>query len=201
MARSLAEQVRAQRSEMMVLELEAVALRTFEQRGFDATVEQIAAEAHISARTFYRYFPTKEDVLQVRIDRRAARLQAALAARPVDEAPLRSLRDALAEVVAAEDLELGRRWTAVIAATPSVVPSVLGGIQLKTHRVMAEFFGARFDLPSDALVPVMLAAAAGGVIQAAQTKWFIEGGDLARLLSDGLEVLADGIGGRLAPDL
>jgi TetR/AcrR family transcriptional regulator, regulator of mycofactocin system len=195
MTPSLAEQARAQRSEMMVLELESVALRVIEQRGFDVTVEQIASEARISARTFYRYFPTKEDVLQVRIDRRAESLRTALVARPLDEPPLRSLRAAFEEVVAAEDPELGRRWTTVVAATPTVVMSVLGGIQLKIQPVMAEFFGQRLDLPSDALVPVMLAAAAGGVIQAAQTKWFIEGGDLTAMISEGLEVL----GGRLGP--
>ncbi len=188
-AASLAEQLRAQRSEMMVLELESVALRAFEQRGFDVTVDEIAAEARISARTFYRYFPTKDDVLQVRIDRRADHLRVALAGRPVDEPPLRSLRAALAEVVAGEDPELGRRWIAVVAATPSVVRPVLGGIQLKSHQVLAEFFGARLDLPTDALVPVMLAAAAGGVIQAAQTQWYLEGGDLGAMMSEGLKVL------------
>jgi TetR/AcrR family transcriptional regulator, regulator of mycofactocin system len=72
---------------------------------------------------------------------------------------------------------------------------VLGGIQLKGHRVMAEFFGARLGVPSDALVPTMLAAAVGGVIQAAQTQWYLRGGDLASAISDGLEVLERGIGG------
>ena len=35
----------------------------------------------------------------------------------------------------------------------------------------------------------MLAAAAQGVIQAAQTQWFLHGGDLATMISEGLEVL------------
>jgi AcrR family transcriptional regulator len=191
---SLARQLRVKRSEMMVLEVEAVALRLFEQRGFEITVEEIASEAQISVRTFYRYFPSKDDVLQVRIDQRREGLRAALSVRPADEPPLHSLRVALAEVVASEDMELLRRWTAVIAATPNVLRGVVGGIQLKSHRIIAEFFGARFGLPSDALVPVMLAAAVGGVIQAAQTQWFFKGGDLATGISDGLEVLEGGIG-------
>jgi AcrR family transcriptional regulator len=194
-AESLTVQLRAKRSEMMVSELEAVALRLFEQRGFgEVTVEEIASGAQISVRTVYRYFPTMEDVLQLRIERRSEALRAALADRPVDEPPLHSLRVALAEAVSAEDAELLRRWIAVVAATPSALRGVLGGIQLKAQRVIAEFFGARLGLPSDALVPTMLAAAAGGVIQAAQTQWFFHGGDLPTAFSDGLEVLERGLG-------
>jgi len=179
---------------MMLTELESVALRCFDERGFDVTVEEIAAEAQISPRTFYRYFPTKDDVLQVRIDRRSTALRAALAARPTDEPPLHSLRVALQEVVAAEDPELVRRWTNVIVATPNLLRGVVGGIQLKGHQVMADFFAARLGVPSDELVPTMVAAAVGGVIQAAQTRWYIRGGDLATSISDALEVLERGIG-------
>ena len=96
--------------------------------------------------------------------------------------------------MSAEDPALLRRWIAVVAATPAVLKGVLGGIQLKGHRVIAEFFGARLGLPSDALVPTMLAAAAGGVIEAAQTHWYFVGGDLVTAISDGLDVLERGFG-------
>jgi TetR/AcrR family transcriptional regulator, regulator of mycofactocin system len=192
-APSLVSQLRAKRSELMVLEVEATALRLFEARGFgEVTVDEIAEEAGISVRTFYRYFATKEDVLQSRIDQRAATLRAALAARPTDEPPLHSLRLAYAQAVSAEDPELRRRWTTVVAASPNVLKGVLGGILLKTQRVIAEFFAARFEVPSDSLGPLMLAAAAQGVVQAAQTHWFINGGDLASTISDGLELLERG---------
>jgi AcrR family transcriptional regulator len=201
---SLALQMRMKRSELMIQELEAVALRLFDQRGFkDVTVDEIVSEAHTSARTFYRYFPNKEDVLQAHIDRRSTNLRAALAARPASEEPLESLRLALGEVLATEDPELVRRWIAVIIASPSLLNSVLGGIQVKIHRVIAEFLGDRLGLPSEGLVPTMMAAASGGVIQAAHVDWYLNGGDLAAKVSEAFSVLEQGrigpLRNRLAP--
>jgi AcrR family transcriptional regulator len=191
---TLAAQLRARRSEMMTSELEALALALFDERGFDdVTVDEIASQAHISARTFYRYFPTKEDVLQVGIDRRTAALRLALASRSAEEPPMRSLRIALTNVYAALDATQLRRWISVIAFTPSVVKAVLGGIQLKTQPVIAEFLASRLGLPNDELVPTMLAAATGGVLQASLTKWFIHGGDVSTTISEGLKVLEGGI--------
>jgi AcrR family transcriptional regulator len=193
----LALRLRTKRSELMIQELEAVALRLFDQRGFkDVTVDEIVSAAHISARTFYRYFPNKEDVLQVHIDRRSRNLRAALSARPASEEPLESLRLALTEVLATEDAERVRRWIAVIIANPAVLNSVLGGIQLKIQGTIAEFLGDRLGLPSDAVVPTMLAAASGGVIQAAHVDWYVNGGDLIAKMSEAFSVLEQGHLGR-----
>lgn len=177
---------------MMISELEAVALRLFQERGFDdVTIEEIATAAQISVRTFYRYFPAKEDVLQVRIERRTAALRSALSGRPPDEAPLHSLRLALRDVMSAEDTALLECWIQVVQDTPSVLKGVVGGIQLKRQRMITEFFASRLGLPIEDLIPTMLAAAAEGVMQAAQTQWFFRGGDedLATAMSEALAVL------------
>jgi AcrR family transcriptional regulator len=193
-ASSLAQKTRQKRSELMVSELEAVALAMFEERGFaNVNVEEIAAEAQISTRTFYRYFPVKEDVLQVRIRRRADSLREALAERPTDEAPLHSLRLAVEVAVSAEDPVLLRRWIAVVAATPSALRAVLGGCILTLDGMVAEFFGSRLSMPADGLVPTMLAGAAGGVMKAAETRWLLSGGNLAATISEGLRVLEEAV--------
>ncbi len=193
-APSLSLQLRAKRLEMMESELEKVALRLFDQRGFaNVTVEDIASEARISVRTFYRYFASKEDVLQLRIDRRSEVLRAALAARSADEPPLRSLRLALEEEFPVLDPVVLRRWIGVVADNPNVMRGVVGTIQMKIQPVIADFFASRLGMPGDALVPTMLAAATLGVVQAAHTQWFIHCGDLATTMSESLAVLERGI--------
>jgi AcrR family transcriptional regulator len=69
------------------------ALRLFREQGYQATtVEQIAAAAEVSPSTFFRYFPTKEDVvLQDDMD---ARFLAAFARQAPELAPLAAIRAA-----------------------------------------------------------------------------------------------------------
>src|SRR5438067_13433312 len=69
------------------------ALALFTERGVDApTVEDIADAVDVSARTFHRYFSSKEEVLFFDWASRRERFAAALAERPVDEPLLDSLR-------------------------------------------------------------------------------------------------------------
>jgi len=70
------------------------ALRLFAEQGYDATtVEQIAAAAEISPSTFFRYFPTKEDV--VIQDEYDPMLSAMMTAAPAGLSPLGALRYAV----------------------------------------------------------------------------------------------------------
>jgi AcrR family transcriptional regulator len=193
--RPLIGRLRASRSAMMLDELEAIALPLFCEQGFgDVTVDAIAARAEISARTFYRYFPTKEDVFQVQIDRRAAALRTALSARPGDEALLRSVRLGVVDAIGSEDLARTRLWTDAVAKSPEVIRSVMGGILFKSQRAVAEFVGTRLGAPGDALTPTVVAAATQAVIQAAQTQWYVEGGDLVAAVSEGIGILERGVG-------
>jgi len=70
-----------------------VAMRLFVQRGFDhVTVAEVAAEAGLSEKTVFNYFPTKEDLFFDEIPERARMLSEAIRSRPEGEPILVTLR-------------------------------------------------------------------------------------------------------------
>ncbi len=76
--------------------LRDAAMELFSRQGFDhTTVEEIADACEVSPRTFFRYFPTKEDVLFADADDRRDALLAVLAAEPLDHPPLAALHAAM----------------------------------------------------------------------------------------------------------
>jgi AcrR family transcriptional regulator len=76
--------------------LQEAATGLFSRQGFDrTTVEEIADACEVSPRTFFRYFPTKEDVLFADAEARRERLLAVIAERPPAEEPFAALREAM----------------------------------------------------------------------------------------------------------
>ncbi len=76
--------------------IRAAAFRRFTEQGYEGTtVDQIAADADVSPSTFFRYFPTKEDL--VITDDYDPLLEASLRARPAEEPLVESIRHAMVE--------------------------------------------------------------------------------------------------------
>src|SRR4051794_923836 len=76
--------------------LRDAAMELFSRHGFDGTtVEEIADACEVSPRTFFRYFPTKEDVLFADADDRREALLSVLAAQPLDRTPFDALYAAM----------------------------------------------------------------------------------------------------------
>src|SRR4051812_710609 len=74
-------------------ELVEIAVNLFLTQGFEATtVEQIAAAAGLSRRSYFRYFASKDDVFVEVISVLGQGVAAALTARPPEEAPWAALR-------------------------------------------------------------------------------------------------------------
>ncbi|GAA2169123.1 MULTISPECIES: TetR/AcrR family transcriptional regulator [Glycomyces] len=102
--------------------LQEEALRLFDEHGYDATtIEQIAEAAGVSPSTFYRYFPTKEDVVVQ--DEYDPLIVNVFESQSADDAPLDALR-AVLSVLFAEftdaDIERVRRRVRMIFAVPAL---------------------------------------------------------------------------------
>ena len=83
------------------LAIQRHALRLFRKQGYDGTtIEQIALAAEISPSTFFRYFPTKEDIVMYDVFDEA-KVVDLLVAQPAELTPVAALRRTLGIVVAA----------------------------------------------------------------------------------------------------
>lgn len=89
--------------------LVAAALRRFAVNGFGATtVEQIAEDAEVSPRTFFRYFPTKEDVVFDGFEETLHAWEARIAAAPPGKPLGEVLRSASLDNLARRDAVAGQ---------------------------------------------------------------------------------------------
>jgi AcrR family transcriptional regulator len=148
------------------------ALRLIREQGYDATtVEQIAEAADVSPSTFFRYFPTKEDVvLQDELDVLAID---AFEAQPADVPELAAIRAAMKQAFAAlgeDELIRMRETTELILTVPELRARAIDEFA-RTIGVIAEAVARRSGRdPSDFAVR-NFAGAIVGVVMAATTPW------------------------------
>jgi len=171
------------------------ALRLFREQGYAATtVEQIAESAEVSPSTFFRYFPTKEDV--VLADDLDPPMLAAFRAQPPELTPVQALRGAMRTVLAsipAEELARERERQALIIATPELrartLDQLTGTLQMAAE-MLAERAGRE---PDDPAVRTVAGALIGVAIAAMVTMTEHPDADVFALIDDGLARLEEGL--------
>ena len=159
--------------------IEQSALELFEARGFDGTtIDEIAEAADISPRTFFHYFPTKEDVVLADYAIRLESIVAALEASPAGQAPWAALRGAFLGVGADYETQrdaLLRRFR-IIHSTESVAAR---NLQLQASwedavtAAVSDWLGVS---PADDLRPRLFAGAALAAMRASIRQWLSDGG-------------------------
>lgn len=183
-------------------QIEAAALDLFASRGFDgATIEEIAAAADIAPRTFFYYFPTKEDVVLADYSARLERIIGELGRRPDDEEPWAALRASFLVVAgdyAAQSEDLARRFV-IIASNPSVYARSLQ-LQAGWEDAVAAVLTRRTGRDDD-IGPRLMASAALACMRSSVQHWLATGhrASLPGLVEGCFDRLAAGLEGSARP--
>ena len=147
-------------------------MRLFREQGYQrTTVEQIAAAAEVSPSTFFRYFPTKEDVvLQDDMD---TRMIEALERQPAGLSPLSAVRAAVRDAFASyteADLEIISETVALSTSVPEIRARTTDEFA-RTIGVVGEALAKRAGRPSDDLAVRAAAGAIIGVMMGLTLPW------------------------------
>jgi mycofactocin system transcriptional regulator len=176
-------------------ELQRIALRLFDSHGFDTTtIEQIAAEAGVSERTFFRYFTTKASVLWAEFESEVDAIRDALADVPETVPMMEAIRTAVvaANHYRAEDVPEMRMRMALIATEPALS---FGAAEHYAHweQAVSDFAARRLGLPADSLYPLAVGRTVLAACRAAYDRWSDRAdNDLPAYLDAALSALAAG---------
>jgi AcrR family transcriptional regulator len=170
--------------------IQKAALELIDRQGYDATTcAQIAAAAEVSAATFFRYFPTKEDV--VLTDDYDPMITYAVTTRPPGESPLQAARRGLAHVLGDLDddaMATVRARTALLLSVPAL-RSRLQEQMSSTRFAFATAFAPRLGKDPAQMEVQVLAAACAAALSVAIEAWASSQRELTRIVDEALAAL------------
>jgi len=179
-------------------ELFRAAVELVKERGFDSTtVEAITDRADYAPRTFFRYFPTREDVLFADQADLLVELEALVERAAPEHSALRIARDAIALMI--RSLERDREFTILRNEIARRDRSVYAASLRNQHawvRTMRAAFARRLGMdPKRDLRPATIAASASVAIYNATFRWSSAGGqpDLAVEAERNLQLILTGL--------
>ncbi|CQD05621.1 TetR family transcriptional regulator [Mycobacterium europaeum] len=165
------ESLRDRQRAQIRADLRRAAFRLFVERGYDAvTTEEIAAAAGVSARTFFRHVPTKEDLLLAPVRHGGAAIVNLLEQRPANEAPDVALINAIVTRTRAFEEADTDEWREALLVAPDLLGKVTVHTPADKERA-AKLIAARMGVNPDAdmrpglLVQLAFAAADFGFQQ------------------------------------
>jgi mycofactocin system transcriptional regulator len=191
-ARTTAERQPGRRRVTSREKLERAAFALFERRGFDeTTVDDIASAAGIGRRTFFRYFPSKNDVAWGSFDAELDRMRGMLKDFAPEVPLMEAVRLALIDFnrIPAGQVALHRRRMELILRVPTLFAH--STLRFTAWRqVVAEFVAERTGARPDELAPQAIAHAVLGVALAAYEHWLDdENADIGTLLDQAMRQL------------
>jgi len=170
-------------------ELSEAALPLLVERRFESvTIDDLAAAAGVSRRTFFRYFSSKEDMVFAFLDQWAVRLAADIVARPSDEDPVAAVHHAFRQLtIAYEDRAL------VLVRLVRETPALRQQERINREHLRSAVVTAvarRLGVDEErSLRPQILATIAFAPLDAAMLAWFTSRSnqEIGTLLDEALE--------------
>ncbi len=178
-------------------ELARVAVALFAERGFDTvTVDEIAAAAGMSQRTFFRYFATKEDVV-LEFERGLWQdLVTAFDERPADEGAVTALREAFRVTSHVEPADRARalQLARILDAAPALQARATGE-RVAEDQALVAGVARRMGVDGEDWRARVVLAAMSSVAGAEFRAWAQDGGsgDPAERIVTALALLEHGL--------
>ena len=167
--------LRARKRQQTRERLTRAAMTLFLERGFEATtLDDIAAAADVSRRSFFHYFASKEDVVFAWQEEIITALIAAVAARPAGESMLTAAENAIAAMV--KQLDPGE--AIAMARLKRDNPALQARNQVKyemLERTLAEALGKRAGHKTERLQARLVAMITTGAMRIGDELWTAEG--------------------------
>lgn len=180
-----------------------MALELIARQGYDdTTVDDIAAAAGIARRTFFRYYPSKADVVWGDFDAELDRFRLQLAEVDPEVPMMVAIHRAVTDFnrLPSDQLAQHRRRLSLILGVPTLLAnSTLRFAQWRA--VVADFAARRLAMDPADLVPNVVASCALGAALAAYDHWLDDDAvDLVGAIDQALGELASGFRRHGAPD-
>jgi AcrR family transcriptional regulator len=178
------------------LMIQAEALRLFGEKGYEqTTVEEIADAAAISPRTFFRYFPAKEDV--VIWDEYDPLVVDLLESRPKEEPPAETFRAVIRESLSGLYRRDPERLLARVRLAVTVPEIRARLLDEQTHgvEVLAPLLATKRGAPVDERKLRVVGSALLAAVFVALDLWQKDGekSDLLALIDDATDALVEGL--------
>ena len=191
-------ELREQRRERNAREIQQAAMSLFAERGYAAvTVEDIAAEAGISERTFFRYFTSKDHLLVAEASRRIEVIHESLTGQSDDLDAWTALRNAVLDQSTSEE-RIGRNaaiWAHLTKEAPALLAKmIMHGALEGTHNIEVEL-ARRLGVPDTAALPDVMMRVTLAAVQSAYLRWLEDDGtaSLVDLTAAALDLVGDGL--------
>ncbi|MDQ2728390.1 MAG: TetR/AcrR family transcriptional regulator [Actinomycetota bacterium] len=168
-----------------------------EERGLaNVTVEAITERADVAVRTFFNYFPSKEEAVLEREPDRTTKLCQAIAGRPAGEDPLTVLRQVVLHDLLLRELDSSQllRRMRMIAGEPTLVALMAAHFE-EMHTSAAMEIARRLGHETPDIYANLVVAAALAACRVALAEWCASGGtdDVPAIVNAAFDSLASGL--------